>query len=653
MILDTSLLIIGLVFTLFVPGFLVIESFFDYLPKIQKIPLYFFLSILFSTYLVYFVSYLVGYSRLSIIFSFLLFAPLVPVVLWRRRETKPFLGDKKYYKAIILSIILFFLFMISLYPAIFFKRGDYYVMGAVNWQDTAMHLGIIESIAQGNFPPQAPYYAGQPLTYYYFVDFHSAVINTLYNHFFPRILVLINPFLVLIFSLSVYALAYSFTHKKSVSLMSMVMVVLGGNLMFIRFFQDLNKLIILGRLNGSSILDLLASGGYTMEYKGLFQMVPMADYFLQNRPMMIGLSGVVLISLLLHSAYQKGFGKNVFLAGLITGMLIKFQFFSFVISIFIFFLFFLINLGRKNLKWYINTFLLFIIPVVIFVLLFRISAGGRFVIDLVRENFHFMLLDRKKSFLWYLNFFLMNLGPNFFISLFISPYIYFLRKNLRKGFLFLYLWLFTMFVVPLVFRFTIYEGDMFKFYYFMLIPQTILTSYILVEFWKRNWLSKSIVVVLFFISISTSLLTLSWSFLNKSKGYSQADYKVGMWIRRNTPKRSVFMGMPTVHCPITQIGGRLRILSYINWPYSHGFNTGEDNVFKRLRDIKKVYERNTRNEERMSILYKYETAYIFYGREERRKFPNTEELFDNLKYFETVYNSGGIKLYEVRKDLEK
>ena len=210
-----------------------------------------------------------------------------------------------------------------------------------------------------------------------------------------------------------------------------------------------------------------------------------------------------------------------------------------------------------------------------------------------------------------------------------------------------------MLVIPLVFRFTIYEGDMFKFYYFMLVPQTVLASYVLVRFWKQSWLSKGSVIVLFLVSISTSLLTLSWSFLSKSKGYSQTDYRVGMWIRQNTPKRSAFMSMPTVHSPITQIGGRLRVLSYINWPYSHGFNRGEDNVFKRLGEIKRVYEEDTKNEERMNILHKYKAAYVFYGEEERKKFPKAEELFDNSKYLETVYNSKWVKLYEVKKDLEE
>jgi len=52
-----------------------------------------------------------------------------------------------------------------------------------------MRMGIIENISQGNFLPQASYYASLTLSYYYFIDFHSAILAILYGQFFHRILV--------------------------------------------------------------------------------------------------------------------------------------------------------------------------------------------------------------------------------------------------------------------------------------------------------------------------------------------------------------------------------------------------------------------------------------------------------------------------------
>jgi uncharacterized membrane protein len=136
------------------------------------------------------------------------------------------------------------------------------------------------------------------------------------------------------------------------------------------------------------------------------------------------------------------------------------------------------------------------------------------------------------------------------------------------------------------------------------------------------------------------------SFLNKNFAYSLDDYQAGIWIRENTPQKSVFVTSPTVHSPVTEIGGRLRVLSYINWPYSHGYNTGDDNVFRRLADIESFYG-NIENKEKVSqIMKQYNINYIFYGEEERNQFPEAGVKFENLKYFKKVFTSQTIQIYE-------
>ena len=55
---------------------------------------------------------------------------------------------------------------------------DGWVSGGWNWSDFLLHVSIGSSIAAGNFPPQVPYFAGVPLTYHWFADFHGAIIST-------------------------------------------------------------------------------------------------------------------------------------------------------------------------------------------------------------------------------------------------------------------------------------------------------------------------------------------------------------------------------------------------------------------------------------------------------------------------------------------
>ena len=117
----------------------------------------------------------------------------------------------------------------------------------------------------------------------------------------------------------------------------------------------------------------------------------------------------------------------------------------------------------------------------------------------------------------------------------------------------------------------------------------------------------------------------------------------------NTPKNSVFICLPGVHSPISDIGGRLRLLSYINWPYSHGFKSGEDNVFKRLSDIELFYNNINNEEVFRDIISKYKVNFVYFGPDEREKFPLAEGNLDRSLSVRMVYNSDNIKIYEYGK----
>jgi len=647
---DYSLLIIGFFFTFFVPGFLIVETFFDTLPKIQRLPLYLLLSVLVSTYLVYFVSLIIGYSRYSILLSFLLFLPWL-IVTGKKINKKINLNlilSQKHAGGIILSLAVFIVFFIALYPAIFSKNQNYYIMSAVNWQDTAMHQEIIQSISQGNFPPQAPYYSGVPLSYYYFADFHTAILQTLTDKFSPRILVFDNPFFVFIFSLSLYVLAYYFTKSRLAALLATLLGVFSSNFMFIKFFHDISN-IDLAKGFLSQVLNLMANHGYTMEYQKLMQMVPMTDYFLQNRPMMVGLPGIVLAILLIYSGFNEKDNKKLLLAGIIGGMLVKFQFFAWGLSLVIFLLAFVMFFERKSYRTQLIRLLLFTVPFFIFSsFIFSTFVNQHSLITIVREGFSLGPWDKTRDVVWYLQFSFLNFGIPFVIALF--GFLNFISKKQQrdKTYAFLFLLFLMLFAVPHMVRFTIYDGDMFKFFYFMMIPICIITGSFLSKIWKFK-LGAVLVIIILILSSLTSVLTLSWSFLNKNSAYSQEDYQAGLWIRNNTPANSVFASLPTIHTPISQIGGKSRILSYINWPYSHGYNTGEDNVFSRLEDLENLYRNSNDNSNILNTMNKYKATYVFYGPEERSRFPQAELDLDNSRYLRLVYDFDSIKIYEFKK----
>lgn len=375
----------------------------------------------------------------------------------------------------------------------------------------------------------------------------------------------------------------------------------------------------------------------------LLQMVPMSDYFLQNRPMMVGLPAFVLMILLLLKGVKKNKfdWKKIFLAGFITAAFVKFQLFGFVVSWLFFglYLLFKLILGKNRLVDLIRVVVIFGLWTFLFLLGFGFSSiGSRSLISVFLQSFDWGPWQ-SHSLTWFFLFIFANFGPGFFIFLI----VFWLPKLRRRTeVLILYLICLTLFIIPFLFKFTIYAQDMFKFFYYA-VP---LVSFLVVFFFSfipdqkgRMFLLS---LILFFSSL-TSVNLLSHSFLKKNIAYSLADYKAGMWIRSNIPKKSVFVTLPTVHSAPADIGGGLRIISYINWSYSHGFDQGEDNVFSRVEDVEKVYYFGDVSYVRV----RYNAGYIYYGEEEKNSFPDAALMFDQNIRLNKIYDEDGIKIYEI------
>ena len=511
-----------------------------------------------------------------------------------------------------------------------------------------MHAGIIESITQGNFPPQAPYYAGVPLTYYYFTDFHSAILSTLYGNFFPRILVYDNPLFAFMFFLAIYTLSYELTRKKTVAFLSAFTGSLFSSYMFIKFVADLQRGS--GWLSLTDITQLLSNHSYSMEYEQLFQMSNFADYFLQNRLMMVGLPVVIFVIVLLLYAFPKRNKKVILLSGLITGFLIKFQFFAVVASVISFVVILFFNLKKYGVRVCSKYLLVFALPVAALYLIFsNHNINNQSLFLLAKENFQFGPWEKDKDWLWHLRFIASNFGVTFFITL-LLPVFFVLRAFKRKAVpfngLLVSLLAVIFFLIPYCVRFTVYKGDMFKFFYFMAVFCVVATFWFLGTVIKNKYLQAAVFILIVVTSVSSSFLTLSNSMLNKNFAYSKAEYQAGLWIRNNTPQKSVFITNPTVHCAVTQIGGRLRVLSYINWPYSHGYNSGEDNVFARLGDVRRIYTAESKGAVK-EVLTKYNARYIYLSSDEKEEFPEAENIFSRADYLKKVYSQEGIVIYEI------
>ena len=152
----------ALVFTFLVPG-LIFYRFFSL--KSHEIwafvPLF---SVLFSVQLIYYLSLAFGYSRETILFSFLALTAVYTLVVYKKGEPlKPpkFLKLRQIKKtSLLLFAIIFLVSLVVLGRSVWVGNQYGIVLTGSNWQDTPLHYEIIESINNGNFPPQMPNYAG-------------------------------------------------------------------------------------------------------------------------------------------------------------------------------------------------------------------------------------------------------------------------------------------------------------------------------------------------------------------------------------------------------------------------------------------------------------------------------------------------------------
>ena len=200
-------LLTAFIFTFLVPG-LIFSRFFR-LESYEVLAFVPILSVLVSTQLVYYLSLLFGYSRVTILVSFLALAVVYALVNSRKEETrlKNFFKAKQFNRTtLLIFLLIFILALVILYRSVWFENETGIVITGSNWQDTPVHYEIIESINGGNFPPEMPYYSGDRMNYHYFVDFHTAILEKVYG-FLPKLLPVSNAIFILIFALSIYSLA--------------------------------------------------------------------------------------------------------------------------------------------------------------------------------------------------------------------------------------------------------------------------------------------------------------------------------------------------------------------------------------------------------------------------------------------------------------
>ena len=605
-------LVSGFVFTFLVPG-LVISRFFRlrFFEFAAFVPV---LSALVSTQFVYFVSLFLGYSREVVVFCFLVLAVVYCLVnaRWSSGFSLRVLFRGVRVNKTVLAVfgLIFVVVLVVLVRSVWFLGQNGIVITGSNWQDTPYHYEIIESLNNGNFPPQMPYFSGEKLTYQgdFFVDFHTAILEKTLG-FLPQLLPFLNAVFIAIFGLCVYALAR--VHGKRAALLSALVGTFGWGFSYLTLFSALN----------SGQFSYFTNYGY--QYSGFYGLPPILDNLLQQRPLLLGLPVFALVLLLLRDMRSK---NRVLLAGIVTGLVFPFHVVAFFCAYVAFFFTLILN-GRdfKRFHLYFLVSVLFAVP---FLLEGAPSVPISFA-PLWAENF-----VKGNLVLYYF----ANLGIPFALALVSFAFPKKFEDNLLKV-VFL-----ILFLIPNAVSMTPNPWDMYKFFIFLWVPVAVLSGAVLASLGWGHFsrfssqvsmvARKSIVLTLVVLCLLSSIGVIAYNVGTDFVGVSKDEYNVGIWVRDNTEQDSVFLAAYSIHCPPIMIGGRVRVLAYLNWPYGHGIPL--DEIWTRARDVDRAY--NGTVEDLKQVVETYNVSYIYVGPEEQGYYPLCIQKFSGINWLSLVYH---------------
>jgi len=507
------------------------------------------------------------------------------------------------------------------------ETPDGMVSGGWNWSDLLVHVAIGNSIVHGNFPPEVPYFAGVPLTYHWFADFHGAIAATAAEVPIIGVFFVSSALLAAALALVTWSLALVLTRDRRVATIAAILVCAGGGMGWLRLGAD----ILAG--NGN-IAALVTQNPYDNSWADGWPFFRIASIFgtgfLPHRATTFGLPGLVSVVLLVVACLGRR-PAGVLLAGVLAALLAPFWFYAFPAAYLIVGLFVVFSgAWRQRTVW--RDAVLFLAPVVValpYVLPALFLQGSEGSFRLVQGWSEARFADGPAAALF---FYVTNLGIPVLVAIAALVLLRGDRRVPHRGFL--AAWLVALFLVPNVVRMSAVDFDMNKYFQMMWIAAAILAAW-LVARWPRS----TIAAVLVACAISPALIAIHHA-THPAIVISLPQAAAGRWIEANTPNRAIFVTDDFINSPV-DLAGRLRVTTF--GPYVS--NLGYDPV-PRAADVKAVYcDGPEVAAQRMAI---YGATYVLSSGGVLACDDDQPTDFAASPLFETVYDSDGVSVWHLR-----
>jgi len=398
-----------------------------------------------------------------------------------------------------------------------------WVSGGWNWSDFLVPVAIGQSILEGNFPPQVPYFAGVPLTYHWFADFHGAIAAGVAGLHVIPVFIVSSGLLAGSLALVAWELALRLMGSRRAATIATLLLFLAGGMGWLRLVTDVAA-------GAGAPWDLIRSNSYDNSWADGWPYFKIASVMgtglFSHRATTFGLPGIVSVLLLVRVSLGRR-PAGMALAGTLAALLAPFQFYFFPATYLLVGLYAVARRAWRRRGW-LRDAALFLAPVVLalpFVVgpaLLQHERGSiRFVVGWGEAPF-------KDGLGAVVFFYVTNIGLPLLLG------VLALLVSRPPGRAFLAAWAVALFLVPNLVVAGAVEFDMNKYFQVMAVALALLGGWLL-----RRRRTVVVAVVIAATAISPVLVA-SWHVLSESVALSTGQERAARWIADNTPQRAVF-----------------------------------------------------------------------------------------------------------------
>jgi hypothetical protein len=565
---------------LLVPGWIIVSRLAPRIDAAGRLGLGVVLSVAVSTHLVYWISTLVGYDRLAVFLAAAVLGATVPLALARRRRMARWGSVTPAIGAMAVAALAAVVIGLTLGVGLWRVTPAGVIAGGSNWSDLGVHLSIAQTLNAGaNFPPEVPYFAGVPLVYHWFADFHAAILAAAAGLFAVPAMVVQSTVLAAALALLVFSLARALVrgrHARRVATLAAALALFAGGMGYIRFVADLADA-------AGTPLDLIRASSYDNQWltEWPYFRIPsvMGTGLLAHRATTAGLPilvGAILLAVAaLPTQAQRDHGRRdrpalLMLAGLLGALLAPFHFFFFpVLPLLV--LAWVAAGGRlldrdapRNAVCFLAPYLL-AVPFVLAPLTQATGSGALHLVGIWGS------VPTDGGLPGVAFFYLTNLGVPFLLA--VATLL--VPRLPHRGFV--AAWILLLFAIPNLVQLSVVDFDMNKYFQAMWIAVAVAAAWLI-----RRWPLTGVAVVLA-LSVPSPLLVAGWTATSDLQVLTRGELDAADWVAANTPPDAVFVTDGWVNA-LTDPAGRKRLTTF--GPYIANLGYAPD---ERISNVTTIY----------------------------------------------------------------